>query len=180
MAALSLGGARGKGRRIALVNQSDAFIERVRLQETIARPIAARIPSITVLLAGSGFEFIRGQIAAFDAVERRVRIATPDGARRELCFERALYALGGTARTRRSNSVRFNGAAGLVVTANGRIVTAIMMESDDPRIAAFFGVSNPDKLRTGIHGLPFHESGLRGRRQQRLCISAEILEGRSA
>src|SRR5690349_20281307 len=57
MAALSLR-ARGRNQRVVLVNAVDEFVERVRLQEAIARPIAARIPSLSQLLAGSGIEFV--------------------------------------------------------------------------------------------------------------------------
>ena len=79
--------------RIALVNGSDQFIERVRTQEQIAAPVASRIPSIAALLAGSGIDFVQGTVVALNAARRRVRIATGT-AERELAFERAIYALG--------------------------------------------------------------------------------------
>jgi NADH dehydrogenase FAD-containing subunit len=79
--------------RIALVNGSDRFIERVRLQEQISGPVAPRIPSIAALLAGTGIEFVRGHVVALDAPRRRLRIAR-EGAERELAFARAVYALG--------------------------------------------------------------------------------------
>jgi RNA polymerase sigma-70 factor (ECF subfamily) len=41
-----------------------------------------------------------------------------------------------------------NGMAGLVVKAGGRVIVAIMVESDGERITRIFGVSNPDKLST--------------------------------
>jgi NADH dehydrogenase len=91
MAALRLG-KRGP-RRIALVNSSDQFTERVRLQEGICEPVASRIPSIAALVAGTGIEFIPGNIIALDAARRRVRIAGA-AAERELAFDRAIYALG--------------------------------------------------------------------------------------
>ena len=42
--------------------------------------------------------------------------------------------------------MELNGAPGLVVKAAGRIVVAIMIETDGERIRSVFGVSNPDKL----------------------------------
>jgi NADH:ubiquinone reductase (H+-translocating) len=52
MAALRLSRKRRK-LRIALVSASDRFLERVRLQESIVAPVAARIPSISAFLAGT-------------------------------------------------------------------------------------------------------------------------------
>jgi NADH dehydrogenase FAD-containing subunit len=80
-------------RRIALVNGTDRFIERVRLQEQISGPVSPRIPSIAALLAGTGIEFVCGDIMALDPARRRIRIASESG-ERELAFERAVYALG--------------------------------------------------------------------------------------
>jgi NADH:ubiquinone reductase (H+-translocating) len=93
MAALRLGKAEGKLGRVALINAEDAFVERVRLQETVARSIATRIPSISTLLADSGVEFIRGSVAAFDAEAHCIRVAEPTQ-QRALTFDRAVYALG--------------------------------------------------------------------------------------
>ncbi len=42
--------------------------------------------------------------------------------------------------------IELNGAPGLVLTADGRPVVAILVESDGERIHSVFGVSNPDKL----------------------------------
>jgi NADH dehydrogenase FAD-containing subunit len=93
MAALRFGKAKGDVGRIALVNADDAFVERVRLQETIAQPVAARIPSIAALLAGSNVDFICGRIVALDARARTLHIdKSPSD--RELIFDRAIYALG--------------------------------------------------------------------------------------
>jgi NADH dehydrogenase len=79
--------------RIALVNSSDEFIERVRTQERISGPVAPRIPSIAAFLAGSGIEFVCGNIVALDPAGRRIRIAS-GSSERELAFDRAVYALG--------------------------------------------------------------------------------------
>ncbi len=82
--------------RIALVNGTDEFIERVRLQKRISGPVAPRIPSIAALVAGTGIEFIAGRIIALDAGARRVRISQA-GCERPLAFRRAIYALGSQA-----------------------------------------------------------------------------------
>jgi RNA polymerase sigma-70 factor, ECF subfamily len=42
--------------------------------------------------------------------------------------------------------MELNGAAGLVAKAGGRIVVAIMIDTDGERIRSVFAVSNPDKL----------------------------------
>ena len=92
MAALRL--SRRKSQlRIALVNSSDQFVERVRLQESIVTAVTPRIPSITAFLAGTGIEFIHGSVTSLDAIRRRVRIATENRAL-EIAFEQAIYALG--------------------------------------------------------------------------------------
>ena len=39
-----------------------------------------------------------------------------------------------------------NGAPGLVATAGGRIVVAIMIDTDGERIHSVFALANPDKL----------------------------------
>jgi RNA polymerase sigma-70 factor, ECF subfamily len=42
--------------------------------------------------------------------------------------------------------VELNGAPGLVLKADGRLIVAIQIETDGERIRSIFGVSNPDKL----------------------------------
>jgi NADH dehydrogenase len=87
-------GPRKGGRlRIALVNGTDQFIERVRTQEQISGPVAPRIPSIAAFLAGTGIDFLRGNVVALDPARRRIRIAS-GGSELELAFDRAVYALG--------------------------------------------------------------------------------------
>jgi RNA polymerase sigma-70 factor (ECF subfamily) len=48
--------------------------------------------------------------------------------------------------------MELNGAPGLVVKAAGRIVVAIMIDTDGERIRTVFGVSNPDKLEAIARG----------------------------
>jgi NADH dehydrogenase len=93
MAALRLGALREPTQRIALLNGSDEFVERIRLQECLSRPVPTRIPSISTLLEGTGIEFFCGNIVALDATACRVRLAGPSG-QRNIGFTRALYALG--------------------------------------------------------------------------------------
>jgi NADH dehydrogenase len=92
MAALRL--SRRKWRlRIALVNPSDQFLERVRLQESIVAAVPQRIPSISALVQGTTIDFIRGSVTSLDADHRRIRIATGTQ-EREIVFDQAIYALG--------------------------------------------------------------------------------------
>ena len=79
--------------RIALVNASDQFLERVRLQESIVAPVAPRIPSIWAFLEGTGIEFFCGEVASLDADRRCVRI-TSGAQQREIMFDEVIYALG--------------------------------------------------------------------------------------
>jgi NADH:ubiquinone reductase (H+-translocating) len=79
--------------RVALINASDQFVERVRLQESIVAEVKPRIPSISALLAGSRIEFIQGNIISLDANQRRVRLVS-DRNNLEIAFDQAIYALG--------------------------------------------------------------------------------------
>src|SRR5215475_12612969 len=92
MAALRLGSRKWK-LRIALVNDREQFLERVRLQESVVAAVAPRIPSIGTLVAGTDIEFIRGSVMTLDAKRQRIRIVT-DNQEREVAFDQAIYALG--------------------------------------------------------------------------------------
>src|ERR1051325_11862497 len=93
MAALHRGESRQKPLRVALVNAEDHFVERARLQECLVRPVAPRIPSIAALVAGTGTDFIQGQIASLDVDARRVEIVTAT-VPRAITFDRLVSALG--------------------------------------------------------------------------------------
>jgi NADH dehydrogenase len=93
MAAMRLRGRKRGPKRIALVSESDAFVERVRLQEGILTTVGLRIPSIARMVAGTNIEFVQARVEALDADARQVRVAGADGAR-TLIFERAVFALG--------------------------------------------------------------------------------------
>jgi NADH:ubiquinone reductase (H+-translocating) len=92
MAALRLG-RKKQALRIALINVTDQFVERVRLQESIVTEVTPRIPSISAFLAGTDVEFIRGSVLSLDANRRCVRIMS-DGAEQEIVFNEVIYALG--------------------------------------------------------------------------------------
>src|SRR5689334_17542393 len=93
MAALRL--SRRNAPRIVLINASDQFLERVRLQESIVTEVPPRIPSISAFLAGSNIEFIRGNVISLDADRRRIRLASEEGRQeREIMFDQLIYALG--------------------------------------------------------------------------------------
>jgi NADH:quinone reductase (non-electrogenic) len=79
--------------RIALVNRSDQFLERVRLQESIVAPVAPRIASISAFVRGKNIEFIRGSVTSLDPDHRLVRIAT-ESQELVIAFDQAIYALG--------------------------------------------------------------------------------------
>lgn len=93
MAALRVGAGESRSLKIALINDCDQFVERIRLQESIARSVPSRIPAISTLLRGTGIDFIIGHIVELDAATRKLRVARASGDR-EITFTRALYALG--------------------------------------------------------------------------------------
>jgi NADH dehydrogenase len=92
MAALRLGRTRQR-LRIALINASDRFLERVRLQESIVTEVPPRIASISAFLAGTDVEFICGTVIALDPDRHSIRVAS-DGQERDILFDEAIYALG--------------------------------------------------------------------------------------
>jgi NADH:ubiquinone reductase (H+-translocating) len=92
MAALGLAG-RNPLKRIALISERDAFVERIRLQENVSGPVVDRMPPLPKLLANSKITFIRGRIDVLDAVKRCVHVEV-DGEVREIAFDRCIYALG--------------------------------------------------------------------------------------
>jgi NADH dehydrogenase FAD-containing subunit len=93
MAALRVGAGEDRSLKIALINDCDQFVERIRLQESIARSVPSRIPAISTLLRGTGIDLIIGHIVELDAATRKLRVAHACGDR-EITFTRALYALG--------------------------------------------------------------------------------------
>lgn len=92
MAALRLR-QKGQPPRIGIINGSEAFLERARLQENIVAPVAPRIPSISAFLEGTGIEFLCGEVASLDADRRCIRIVSGTQTR-QITFDEAIYALG--------------------------------------------------------------------------------------
>jgi NADH dehydrogenase FAD-containing subunit len=93
MAALGL--SRRVPGRIVLINEREEFVERIRLQESIAGEVAERLPNLPTFLAGTGIEFMRGRVLSLDAGSRRVAVDRGDGTA-EITFDRCIYALGST------------------------------------------------------------------------------------
>lgn len=92
MAALRLADRPETG-TIALVNESEYFVERVRLQESLNGPVAPRLPPFAKWLSRTNIDFIRGKVVGIDAAARTVEIEAGDD-RRTLEFRRCIYALG--------------------------------------------------------------------------------------
>ncbi|MDN5000635.1 NAD(P)/FAD-dependent oxidoreductase [Bradyrhizobium sp. GCM10027634] len=92
MAALRLG-RRRLGLRVALVNGSEQFVERVRLQESMVAPVKPRIASLSRYLRRTNVQFIRARVLSLDPVRNMVTIEE-DGSPRTIAFEQLIYALG--------------------------------------------------------------------------------------
>lgn len=92
MAALRLAG-RNRLSRVALINDGEHFVERIRQQERVSGPVAARLPPLAVLLSKTKVDFINGHIAGLDPLNGRVQINTAGGPR-QLTFDHCIYALG--------------------------------------------------------------------------------------
>src|SRR5262249_50376306 len=90
--ALGLSG-RNAFTRIALISESDRFVERIRLQEKISGPVADRLPPLDRFLAKTKVEFIRGRVTALDPVNRNVQIER-NGETAKIAFGDCIYALG--------------------------------------------------------------------------------------
>lgn len=86
---------RRKGLRLALISTHDAFVERVRLQESIAVSVAPRLASMAEFVAGTNIEFIRGTVRSIDPTQRRICVAGDFGTQ-DITFGQAVYALGST------------------------------------------------------------------------------------
>lgn len=85
------------GRRraaITLVNLSDVFVERLRLHQFAANEPIAKRP-IEHTLRGTGVSFLRGTVTSIDPVRHTLEIETDSG-RRQMQYDKLLYALGST------------------------------------------------------------------------------------
>jgi len=92
MAALGLSRGRVSG-RIMLINERDEFVERIRLQESVASEVAGRLPTLSSFLAGTGIEFVRGSVRSLDATSGHIAVDR-GGDVTQIGFDRCIYALG--------------------------------------------------------------------------------------
>jgi NADH dehydrogenase len=88
------GKTRGLPVTITLVNESDLFVERVRLHQFAANQPVKRRPIVDALRK-TGVHFIRGRVTALRPVEREIVVQTDSGPER-LPYDNLLYALGST------------------------------------------------------------------------------------
>jgi NADH dehydrogenase FAD-containing subunit len=96
MCAVRLAGRTRRRLRIAVVNRSPVFVERLRLHEGLAehdRRPAARLPPLRSFLAASGCSFFEGEVTGFARREREVVLATISGETR-LRYRYLVVALG--------------------------------------------------------------------------------------
>ena len=75
--------------RVIMVNATDRFVERVRLQESVAAKIEPRIPSIAAFVKGRNVEFIAGEVIGLDPARKLVRVES-GGARHQIAFGQAI------------------------------------------------------------------------------------------
>jgi NADH dehydrogenase FAD-containing subunit len=92
MAALRLSGPR-LGLSVLLVNAENAFVERVRLQESMVTAVVPRIASLSQYLRRTPIKFICARVISLDPAKRAVSLET-DGQCREIRFTQAIYTLG--------------------------------------------------------------------------------------
>src|SRR5437879_2806832 len=93
MAALRLSGrTRRHGATVTLVNQSDEFVERIRLHQRAAGQSPA-VSTIPHMLRGTGVQFVQGRVTGLDPEHRGVSIETQGGAE-EVGYDCLVYALG--------------------------------------------------------------------------------------
>jgi NADH dehydrogenase len=76
-----------------LISDSEFFIERVRLQESLARPIEPRLPPLKEWLANTKLNFLQARVISLDSAAGSVTIQTAEGSD-VIRFERCIYALG--------------------------------------------------------------------------------------
>ncbi len=88
------GRIRGLPAKITLVNESDVFVERVRLHQYAANQRVKQRP-IADSLRGTGASFLRGRVTALRSAEREIVVETETGPKR-LRYDKLIYALGST------------------------------------------------------------------------------------
>lgn len=88
------GRTRRAGGAVTLINQTDQFVERIRLHQ-LAAGQALPQRSIPHMLRGAGAGFLQGRVIAVDAVRREVVCDTAEGIR-PVGYDSLVYALGST------------------------------------------------------------------------------------
>jgi NADH dehydrogenase FAD-containing subunit len=91
LAALRLAG-KSRNTSITLVNQSDTFVERIRLHQLAAGQTPRQHP-IARLIQGKGIHFVQGRVTALDP-ERRAATVQTNARAQTLSYDQLVYALG--------------------------------------------------------------------------------------
>ncbi|HEX5258423.1 MAG TPA: FAD-dependent oxidoreductase [Sphingomicrobium sp.] len=76
-----------------LVSEGAIFTERVRLQESLIKPVAPRLPPLGQWLSETKVEFLQGRVEELHALSGTVTVAAPQGLT-SVRFRRCIYALG--------------------------------------------------------------------------------------
>lgn len=105
LAAVRLAGKlRNQAVALTLVNDSDRFVERLRLHQYAAnRPITQR--AIADILEGTGIEFVRGRVVGIEPAARTIVVEAAHETQR-VGFDKLIYALGSTIEQDRVPGVR--------------------------------------------------------------------------
>ena len=98
------GKTRDRAVDITLVNETDTFVERVRLHQFAAGQTVAQ-RSLVDTLHGTGVKFIQGRVSRIDPARREVVTQTASG-QQYVAYDKLLYALGSTTDRDRVPGVR--------------------------------------------------------------------------
>ena len=93
MAALRVKGRAGRSLSVGLVNPSTQFVERIRLQDTLAPSTKLDPVSIANLLQSRAISFLQGRVRSIDTERCIIEIQQSDGVV-EVCYGRIVHALG--------------------------------------------------------------------------------------
>jgi NADH dehydrogenase FAD-containing subunit len=120
---------------ITLVNESDVFVERVRLHQFAANQSVKRRPLVDSL-RGTGACFVRGRVTALSPEERELVMETGSGIER-LAYDYLLYALGSTIDCDSVPGVRANAY---------RLIPAGPLSAEALRVALPYAAKRHDRL----------------------------------
>src|SRR3954469_18985768 len=76
-----------------LINETNVFTERVRLQEALAAQLGQRLPPLDRWLADTKVDFLRGSVVAIDGIAGTV-VVEQENRQFGVAFDRCIYALG--------------------------------------------------------------------------------------